>query len=85
MDLPTHFAFVFAIGLLFFDKPEIALLIARGSSFSDLDREYWFMLKKRYADEQIHRAGLHNVIYSLIGSPASESLLDLHICRFPVK
>lgn len=61
MDLPTHFAFAFAIGLLFFDKPEIALLIALGAVFPDLDREYWFMPKKRYADEQIHRAGLHNV------------------------
>lgn len=72
MDLPTHFAFVFAIGLLFFDKPEIALLIALGAVFPDLDREYWFMPKKRYADEQIHRAGLHNAIYSLMGSPASD-------------
>jgi membrane-bound metal-dependent hydrolase YbcI (DUF457 family) len=46
MDLPTHFAFAFAIGLLFFDKPEIALLIALGAVFPDLDREYWFMPKK---------------------------------------
>lgn len=61
MDLPTHFAFAFAVGLLFFDKPEIALLIALGGAFPDLDREYWFMPKKKYADEQIHRAGLHNV------------------------
>jgi hypothetical protein len=36
-------------------------LIALGAVFPDLDREYWFMPKKRYADEQIHRAGLHNV------------------------
>ena len=61
MDLPTHFAFALAVGLLFFDKPEIALLIALGAVFPDLDREYWFMPKKKYADGQIHRAGLHNV------------------------
>lgn len=61
MDLPTHFAFAFAIGLIFFDKPEIALLVALASLFPDLDREYWFIPGKRYADEQIHRAGLHNV------------------------
>jgi membrane-bound metal-dependent hydrolase YbcI (DUF457 family) len=45
MDLPTHFAIAFAVGLLFFDKPEIALLIALGAVFPDLDREYWFMPK----------------------------------------
>jgi hypothetical protein len=61
MDLPTHFVFAFAIGLIFFDKPEIALLIALGSVVPDLDREYWFIPMKTYRDEQVHRAGLHNV------------------------
>lgn len=61
MDLPTHFAFAFAIALVFFDKPEIALLVALGAIFPDLDREYWFIPNKKYAEEQIHRAGLHNV------------------------
>jgi hypothetical protein len=27
MDLPTHFAFALAVGLIFFDRPEIALLM----------------------------------------------------------
>lgn len=66
MDLPTHFAFGFAIGLVFFGKPDVALLIALGALLPDLDREYWFMPKKVYADEQIHRAGLHNVFVMLI-------------------
>lgn len=61
MDLPTHFAFAFAVGLIFFDRHEIALLVALASLFPDLDKEYWFIPKKRYADEQIHRAELHNV------------------------
>ena len=61
MDLPTHFVFGFAVGLVFFGKPEIALLIALGTLIPDLDREYWFIPKKVYAEEQIHRAGLHNV------------------------
>jgi hypothetical protein len=61
MDLPTHFAFAFAIGLIFFDRPDIALLVALASLLPDLDREYWFIPKKTYAEEQIHRAGLHNV------------------------
>jgi hypothetical protein len=61
VDLPTHFAFAFVIGLIFFGKPEIALLVALGAIFPDLDREYWFIPERKYADEQIHRAGLHNV------------------------
>lgn len=61
MDLPTHFAFAFAVGLFFFNKPEIALLVALGAIFPDLDREYWFMPSMKYAEEQIHRAGLHNI------------------------
>ncbi len=61
MDLPTHFVFAFAMGLIFFDKPDVALLIALGSLFPDLDREYWFIPQKHYTEEQIHRAGLHNV------------------------
>lgn len=61
MDLPTHFAFALAVGLVFINNPEVALLIALGSLIPDLDREYWFIPKKIYSDEQIHRAGLHNV------------------------
>lgn len=61
MDLPTHFTFGLAVGLVFFGSPEIGLLIALGTLLPDLDREYWFIPKRLYADEQIHRAGLHNV------------------------
>jgi hypothetical protein len=43
LDLPTHFAFAFPIGLIFFDKPEIAVLVAIGTIFPDLDGEYWFI------------------------------------------
>lgn len=61
MDLPTHFVFALAVGLVFTNNPEIALLVSLGALLPDLDREYWFIPKKVYADEQIHRAGLHNV------------------------
>jgi LexA-binding, inner membrane-associated putative hydrolase len=84
MDLPTHFAFAFAIGLVFFDKPEIALLIALGAIFPDLDREYWFIPQKKYADEQIHRAGLHNVFImglAYIVSPFFSLGIFLHILQ----
>lgn len=68
MDLPTHFTFGIAVGLVFFGKPELALLVGLGALLPDLDREYWFVKPKRYADEQkeyadeqVHRARLHNV------------------------
>jgi hypothetical protein len=82
MDLPTHFVFAFAIGLIFFGKPEIALLVALGAIFPDLDREYWFIPEKKYADEQIHRAGLHNVFImglAYIISPFFSLGIFLHI------
>ena len=61
MDLPTHIFFGVAIGLVFFGRPEIALLIALGTILPDLDREYWFVPTKVYLNEQYHRAVFHNV------------------------
>lgn len=84
MDLPTHFAFAVAVGLVFFDKPEIALLIGLGALLPDLDREYWFIRKKTYADEQIHRAGLHNVFMmalTYVISPALSLGVFLHVLQ----
>ena len=63
MDLPTHFAFGLAMGLVFFGhQPELALLVALGALLPDLDREYWFIPAAKYADEQRHRALFHNVV-----------------------
>jgi hypothetical protein len=68
LDLPTHFAFAIAVGLVFFGKPEAALLVGLGALLPDLDREYWYVRPKKfvdeqkiYADEQVHRARFHNV------------------------
>jgi membrane-bound metal-dependent hydrolase YbcI (DUF457 family) len=61
LDLPTHASFGFAIGLVFFGHPEIALLVGLGALLPDLDREYWFVKGSVYRDEQLHRALLHNV------------------------
>jgi hypothetical protein len=61
LDLPTHLAFGLAIGLVFYGKTEAALLIGFGALIPDLDREYWFVRRKDYRDEQPHRARLHNV------------------------
>ncbi len=55
LDLPTHAVFGFAIGLVFFSRPEIAILISLGTLIPDLDREYWFIpvkvhdMKKEFA------------------------------------
>ncbi len=63
LDLPTHFFFGLAIGFVFFGhQPELALVIALGALLPDLDREYWFIPQKKYAEEQRHRALLHNVV-----------------------
>jgi len=63
LDLPSHFTFGLALGLVFFgSRPELALVIALGALLPDLDREYWFIPAKKYAEEQRHRALLHNVV-----------------------
>ncbi len=61
MELTTHFTFGVVIGLIFFGKPEAAILIGFGTLIPDLDREYWFVPLKEYREEQYHRALLHNV------------------------
>lgn len=61
MDLPTHFAFGFAAGLVFTDNTQIAFLVAFGSLIPDLDREYWFIPRRIFSDDQLHRAAFHNV------------------------
>ncbi len=66
LDLPTHFLFGLAVGFVFFGRPEIAFLICLGALLPDLDREYWFIPAMMYRDEQIHRAGLHNVFIMAI-------------------
>ena len=63
MDLHTHFAFGIAIGLMFFGHPDIAFIIGLGTLLPDLDREYWFIGRQAYRDEQYHRALFHNVFF----------------------
>jgi hypothetical protein len=60
MDLPTHAAFGFAIGLIFFGHPEIGLLVALGALMPDLDRD-WLEKADAFPEEKRHRAILHNV------------------------
>ncbi len=67
MELTTHAVFAFAIGLIFFGSPTIALLVTLGALVNDLDREYWFVRVSKYRDEQPHRARFHNVFVMAAG------------------
>jgi hypothetical protein len=81
LDLYTHWFFGFAIGLVFFGRPEIAFLIGLGALIPDLDREYWFIPAKQYRDEQLHRALFHNVFImavAYLGSPFLSLGIFLH-------
>lgn len=62
MNLNTHLFFAAATAAVFVGKPEAIVLAALGSIIPDLDRPYWFIPKKRVAEEEYHRAFLHNII-----------------------
>lgn len=67
MELTTHAVFAFAVGLIFFGRLDIALLVMLGALIPDLDREYWFVRTRKYQEEQPHRARFHNVFIMAIG------------------
>ncbi|MFZ0966328.1 MAG: metal-dependent hydrolase [Candidatus Bathyarchaeia archaeon] len=67
LELTTHLAFGIAAGFLFFGRVDAALLVGLGALLPDLDREYWFVRKKVYQDEQPHRARFHNVFVIALG------------------
>ena len=61
MNLHTHLFFTTFIVLVFTNSPEATLLAAFGSLIPDLDREYWFMKRKTFREEQLHRSLFHNM------------------------
>jgi hypothetical protein len=67
LELTTHAVFAFVVGLIFFGRPDAALLVTLGALLPDLDREYWFVRLKTYQDEQPHRARFHNVFVMAAG------------------
>ena len=62
MNINTHLVFGAVIAALFIGKPEAVALAALGSVIPDLDRPYWFIPKKRVAEEEYHRAFIHNIV-----------------------
>lgn len=85
MDLPTHFFFGLAVGFVFFGHaPELALLVGLGALLPDLDREYWFIPERQFAEEQMHRALFHNVFVialTFVISPFLSLGVFLHILQ----
>jgi hypothetical protein len=85
MDLPTHFFFGLAVGFVFFGHtPELALLVGLGALLPDLDREYWFIPEKQFAEEQRHRALFHNVFVialTFVISPFLSLGVFLHVLQ----
>ena len=82
MDFHTHFTFGIAVGLMFFGYPDVALIIGLGTLLPDLDREYWFIGRQAYRDEQYHRALFHNVFFmasAYLISPLLSLGIFLHI------
>jgi hypothetical protein len=67
LELTTHAVFAFAVGLIFFGRPDVAFLVTLGALVPDLDREYWFVKTRKYQDEQPHRARFHNVFVMAAG------------------
>jgi len=62
LNLNTHFLFGAAAAALLVGKPEAIVLAGLGSVIPDLDRPYWFIPKKKVAEEEYHRALLHNIL-----------------------
>jgi len=62
LNLNTHFLFAAAVAALLVGKPEAIVLAGLGSVIPDLDRPYWFIPKKKVAEEEYHRAFLHNIL-----------------------
>ena len=84
MDLPTHFFFGIAVGLVFFGQPFVALIIGLGALLPDLDREYWYVPEQKYAEEQMHRALFHNVVVmaaTYLVSPLLSLGVFLHVLQ----
>jgi hypothetical protein len=84
LDLPTHFFFGIAVGLVFFGQPFVALIIGLGALLPDLDREYWYVPEQKYAEEQMHRALFHNVVVmaaTYLVSPLLSLGVFLHVLQ----
>jgi hypothetical protein len=63
LNLTTHAALGFVLGIAIFRNVEIALVMMIGVFIPDLDREHLFIARKRWAELQLHRALFHNFFF----------------------
>ncbi len=63
MNFTTHVMFGVLLAAVFFGEPRIILLVGIGSAIPDLDREYGFLSKESFRNQQVHRALLHNFLF----------------------
>ena len=69
---------------MFFGQPFVALIIGLGALLPDLDREYWYVPERKYAEEQMHRALFHNVVVmaaAYLVSPLLSLGVFLHVLQ----
>jgi len=63
LNLTTHAALGFVLGIAVFRNVEIALVMMIGAFIPDLDREHLFIARKKWAQLQLHRALFHNFFF----------------------
>ena len=63
MNLGTHIFFAGVVTAVLTGNPYFTLLAGIGSFIPDLDREYLFVSRKAFREEQYHRALFHNLLF----------------------
>jgi hypothetical protein len=63
LNLGSHIFFAGVVTAVFTGNPYFALLAGIGSFIPDLDREYIFVSRKTFREEQLHRALFHNFLF----------------------
>ncbi len=63
MNLGTHIFFAGVVTAVLTGNPYFTLLAGIGSFIPDLDREYLFVSRKAFSEEQYHRALFHNLLF----------------------
>jgi hypothetical protein len=63
LNLTTHAALGFVLGIALFRNVEIAIVMMIGAFIPDLDREHLFIARKKWAELQLHRALFHNFFF----------------------
>lgn len=63
MNLGTHVFFAGMVTAIFTGNPYFTLLAGIGSFIPDLDREYLFVTRKKFREDQWHRSLFHNLLF----------------------